>query len=319
MNLVIAILAAIAVLGIVEAISLLLAGKYNPETRRLRKQVKELSSISKTDVSLLNQGRPLSEIPWLNGLLLRTLIAKRIDNLIVQAGISFPVGVFVLLTFVLAVFGYVIVLVVGHDSLFAIFGLAFGIVPFAVLKARKSARLKKFEVQLPDALDLLARSLKAGHALTGGLQMVAEEFPDPLGPEFAKTITQITYGVGLETALRNMTERVDCADLRFLAVSIIIQRESGGNLAEILESIATLIRERFKLQGKIRALSAEGKLSAIILIALPLVVAGLLFLMNPAYIRVLSSDSMGRFLVFVAVVMILAGVAVVKRMIAIRV
>lgn len=319
MNFLIAAAAAVAALFIIEGIFLFFAGRLDPEAQRIKKQVKELSKIAETDVSLLTQGRPLSDVPWLNNFLLKVPLAKKMNDLIVQAGTSYSLGVFVLLSAVLALLGYVLILMATRDSLFSILGFVFAAIPYLLLLFKKSARIRKFESLLPEALDLLARSLKAGHALAGGLQMVAQEFPEPLGPEFARTVAQITYGVGLEPALRNMTQRVDCQDLKFLAVSIIIQRESGGNLAEILESIARLIRERFKLKGKIKALSAEGKMSAIILVAIPLAVAGLLFLLNPKYIRILASDSIGRLLVFVAVLMILFGIMVIRKIINIRV
>ena len=158
---------------------------------------------------------------------------------------------------------------------------AMGGIPFLHVSMKKKRRMKKFETQLPEALELLARSLRAGHAMVSGLSMVAQEFHDPMGAEIQKTVTSINLGVSVELALKNLTERVDCPDLKFLAVSIIIQRESGGNLSEILETIGNLIRARFKLQGRIRALAAEGKLSALILLGIPFVVAFVLWLFEP--------------------------------------
>ena len=137
--------------------------------------------------------------------------------------------------------------------------------------------MEKFERQLPEALELVSRSLKAGHAFTGGLKMVAEEFGDPVGVEFGRTLDEINFGVGVPEALTNLTQRIECEDLKFFAVSVIIQRETGGNLAEILESLGRLIRERFKFQGRVRVLSGEGRISAIVLVAIPFFIAGLLF------------------------------------------
>ena len=179
--------------------------------------------------------------------------------------------------------------------------------------------MRKFERQLPDALDLVARSLRAGHAFSGGLQMVADEFDDPLGTEFQRTVAQINLGVSIEQALKNLADRVDCPDLKFFAVSVIIQRESGGNLAEILESISSLIRERFRLRGKIRTLTAEGKLSAGILVGIPFFVAFALSFMNPDYVRVLSTDPTGKILVAVALIMMGIGIAWMKKMITLKV
>ncbi len=265
----------IAVFCIIEGVFLVLKDRSNPEIKRIRKQLKELSnqSLIQSEVSLLGHMRPLSDVPWLNKFLMRLPLAKRMDLFLIQANVSYPLGVFLLLSVVLALTGFLLVLIVSRSFLFSLLGLALGSLPYFVLKIIKARRMKKFEEQLPDALDMIARSLRAGHALGGGLEMVGQEFTEPLGPEFAKTVRQITFGVDLEHALRNMAERVDCPDLKFLVVSVMIQRESGGNLGEIMESIGRIIRERFALRGKIQTLAAEGKFSAIILIVLPFLIA----------------------------------------------
>jgi tight adherence protein B len=177
--------------------------------------------------------------------------------------------------------------------------------------------MAKFQEHLPDALDLIARSLKAGHAFSGGLKMVAEEFSDPIGTEFRKTLDEINFGV--DQAMKNLAHRVDCPDLQFFVVSVIIQRETGGNLAEILEKIASLVRERFKLYGKVRALAAEGKLSAIILLSLPPFIGIYMAIVSHDYIGLLFSDPIGIIMLISAVCMMIAGVVVMKRMITIKV
>ena len=179
--------------------------------------------------------------------------------------------------------------------------------------------MEKFQRQLPDALDLVARALKAGHAFTGGLRMVAEELGDPIGTEFEKTLNEINFGVGVPEALKNLSNRVDCPDLKFFITSVIIQRETGGNLAEILTKITSLIRERFKLQNRVQVLASEGKLSAIILIAIPFVIALALSVLNPVYIKTLFTDPIGKILVAFALIMMIIGIFVMKRMIQIKV
>ena len=179
--------------------------------------------------------------------------------------------------------------------------------------------MEKFQKQLPDALDFIARALRAGHAFTGGLKMVADEMGDPVGTEFDKTLDEINFGIGIPEALKGLSNRVDCPDLKFFVISVIIQRETGGNLAEILDNIAHLIRERFKLFGRIRVLAAQGKLSAAILVALPFVVALGLSFVNPKYIGTLSTDPLGRILVIFALIMMAFGVFVMRRLIAIKV
>jgi tight adherence protein B len=309
----------IAVFCIIEGIFLFLKSRSNPEIKRIKKQLKELSGQSRAEVSLLGHARPLSDVPWLNSFLIRIPLALRMDNFLIKTGVSYPLGVFLLLSAVLALAGFFLLEIVSRVGLLSFLGLVLGLAPFAVLNHIKKRRMKKFEEQLPDALSMIARSLRAGHSLSGGLELVGQEFPDPLGPEFTRTVTQITFGVGIEQALRNLTARVDCPDMKFLVVSVIVQRESGGNLGEIIENIGKLIRERYTLQGKVRALAAEGKLSAIILIALPIVIAVVILAINPDYIKLLFFDPLGRMLVIITVVMMLFGVAVIKKMINIKV
>jgi len=199
-------------------------------------------------------------------------------------------------------------------------GLAMGYLPFLYLIFKKNSRMKKFDAQLPDALDLMARALKAGHAFPGGLQMVAREFDEPIGTEFAKVVEEVNFGVGVEEALRNLANRIDGSpDLKFFAIAVMIQRESGGNLAEILESIARIIRERFKLMGNIRTLSAEGRISAWILGTLPFFIAFYIFSVNPEYIKILRSDPIGNLLVVVVLLMMISGIVVMNKMIKIKV
>lgn len=175
--------------------------------------------------------------------------------------------------------------------------------------------MKKFERQLPDAMDLISRALKAGHAFSSGLKMVADEFDDPIGTEFAKTLNEINFGVGVADALKNLPNRVDCRDIKFFVISVILQRETGGNLAEILENISRLVRERFKLQGRIASLAAEGKLSAIVLVALPFVVAFAISILNPKYIGTLFTDPIGKILIAFGLLMMIMGIFMIKRMI----
>lgn len=311
----------IAAFCIIEGVYLVLQERSNPEIKRIKKQLKDLSNQEKnqSEVSLLDHIRPLSDVPRLNNLLLSIPFAKKMDLFLIQADVSYTLGVFLLLSLVLALAGFLLILIITKSFLLSLPGLVFGSLPYYVLKIIKARRMKKFEEQLPDALDMIARSLRAGHALSGGLEMAGQEFSEPLGPEFARTVRQITFGVNLERALRNMSERVDCADLKFLVVSVMIQRESGGNLGEIMENIARIIRERFQLRGKIRTLAAEGKFSAIILIALPFLIALALFFVNPDYIKELINDTKGRMIIAGAIVMMGVGVYFMKRIIDIKV
>ena len=179
--------------------------------------------------------------------------------------------------------------------------------------------MAKFERQLPDALELISRALRAGHAFSVGLKLVGDEAADPAGIEFRRVFDEVSMGVALPQALQNMTDRLDCMDLRFFVTSVLVQRETGGNLAEIIDSLAGIIRKRFELQLKVKALSAEGRFSGVILFALPLAVGGILFKMNPDYMLTLFTDPIGQNMVMVGSFLLVTGAIVMKRMVAIKV
>ncbi len=262
----------------------------------------------------------LSEVPWFNRLLSSIRWTDRLSRLVEQSGTESTLGVLILLSVLLALGGFMILLAMTSHGLFSFtFALFLGVVPFLYIFIKKKRRMDKFQRQLPDALDLIARALKAGHAFTSGLKLVADEMEEPIGFEFAKTLHEINFGAGIPEALRNLSRRVDCPDLRFFIISVLIQRETGGNLAEILGKISYLIRERFKLQNRVRVLASEGKLSAIILIAIPFSIGFVLSVMNPAYIRTLFVDPVGKAFVAFALIMMVIGIFVMKRMIEIRV
>jgi len=233
----------------------------------------------------ITKSRILSGVPSFNDLLSRLPMMLKLDNLLMQAKCPVPSGRISPPCPGAGFLGVFLLSILLKSFALSLVGICFGLLPFFYAKVKKDRRMKKFEEQLPEALELLARSLRAGHALTGGMQMVAQEFPDPLGTEFGRVLAQISLGVSVEQALKNLTERVDCPDLKFLTVSVLIQRETGGNLAEILDSIGRLIRERFKLKGRIRTLSAEGRLSAVILVLLPMFVALAITVLNPGTSR----------------------------------
>jgi tight adherence protein B len=229
-------------------------------------------------------------------------------------------GVFILLAIVLGMAGYLVCFLMTWNyvvsSTIALFLCG---IPFYYLMLKRKRRIDKFQKQFPEGLELISRALRAGHAITSGMALAAEEFDDPLGSEFGLVIDEINFGSSITDALKNFADRIGCLEVKYFVVSLIIQRESGGNLSEIIEKIAHIIRERFKLQGKIRALAGEGKFSAIILIALPFVVIAALRLTNPKYIDVLFSHPVGRLLVGIAGCMMAIGMLVMKRMINIKV
>lgn len=295
----------------------------NPEKRRVQQQLRraegQRSGMEAVDIV---RKQEMSSIPLFNKLLQssRSSLIGKVDRLVLQANAKYPTGVYILMSLVLVMLGFFIG-AVSSRAVFLRFVLAFllGSLPIYYLYIQKQRRLTKFQEQLPDALDMIARALKAGHALTGGFQMVAQEFGEPIKKEFSKVVDEINFGVSYDDALRNLSDRIDSTDLRFFGMSVIIQRQTGGNLAEILENISSLIRERMKLMGRIRVLSAEGKMSAIVLVVLPFVIVFGMAMINPKYLPTLLNDPIGNILMAVSLGMMVAGILVMKKMITIKV
>jgi tight adherence protein B len=184
---------------------------------------------------------------------------------------------------------------------------------------KRTQRMRKIEHQLPDALDLMTRALRAGHAFSSSLQMATEEIQDPLAAELRATHDEVNYGVSMQQALTNLSQRVPSMDVRYFVVAVLIQRESGGNLTEILSNLSRLIRERLKLMARVRVLSSEGRLSALILIIMPFLLAGLLVLFNPEFMRPLWTDPLGISMVKVLLVMMAVGMVMLRQIVRIRV
>lgn len=261
-----------------------------------------------------------SNLPWFDALLTRSTFAQILNRQIEQAGLTTPVGVMVLASLVGLTLGGLVASLftdLWYASLGA--GLLLGLAPYGLLLAKRSHRSGRFEAQLPDAMDLVGRALRAGHTFSSGMQLAADEFDEPLGGEFRKTNEEINAGLRIGDALDNLAERVDCPDLRFFVISVKIQSETGGNLAEIVESISRLIRERFKLKGRVKVLSAEGRMAAGILLAMPPGIGIFINFANPEYLDLLFTDDFGKFMFRLAVFLMIMGTLVIRKMVNIKV
>jgi tight adherence protein B len=288
---------------------------------KIRKRLRKLTVVeSGPDGAEILKKRTLSDIPFLNALLGSFPGLNSLDRLMVQANAKYPMGFYLLLGLFLAVIGILIGSKLAHNALLAILlAVILSGVPYVHLVRMKRLRAEKFKKQMPDGLDLIARSLKAGHAFSAGISMAAEEFDDPLGSEFSEMLDEINFGISVPEALKNLTVRVECEEIKYFVTGVILQRETGGNLAELIQTLANLIREKFKFEGKVRTLSAEGKLSAIILAALPFLVAGWIWLTNPQYLAPLVAEPFGRVLLLLAGVFMIVGILIMKRMVNIKV
>ena len=286
-----------------------------PESRGILKRLRVLSKDEAGIPDILKKNM-LVRVPLINSILMCTPGVDQFRRLWEQANTRYSMGWFLLLMLTLALAGYAGCSLFTRTAVIPVaMGVATGSIPIFYLRFKKKKRIEKFKRQLPEGLDLIARALRAGHAFTSGMGLVAEEFDDPLGPEFDKTLDEINFGVSLQDALKSLVGRIDCPDLKYFVVSVIVQRETGGNLAEIIETIARLIRERFRLQGKIRTLTAEGRLSALILTILPFLLGFVLFLLNPGYMSPLFTEPMGRLMMWIAILMMFFGLLVMRRMV----
>jgi tight adherence protein B len=203
--------------------------------------------------------------------------------------------------------------------LLPVVGVGMGFLPIMWLLWRRKRRLKAFAVQLPDALEMLARALRSGQSLSAGMNMVAGEMGPPLGKEFATVFEEQNLGVSQEESLRGLAERVPNLDLKFFVTAVVLQRQTGGDLAEILDKIGNLIRQRFQIWGQVQALTGEGRLSGIVLLALPVLLFFAVYYLNPDYIMLLFTDSLGKQMLAVAIFLQVVGALVIRKIVNIKV
>jgi len=261
-----------------------------------------------------------SQIPALHKWLSRIVVTRRLDRLLKQADSPMRVGELLLFTLVFAATGFALAYWIGRSPLSGCVGAVLaGCLPTVNVLRRKRKRVKLFVEQFPDALDLMTSALRAGHAFTGAIQMVGQEMPDPIAVEFKDTFDEQNLGLSFKEALLNLTERVDSLDLKFFVIAMIIQRETGGNVAEILEKISYTIRERFKILGQLRALTAEARLSGIILALLPICVGLILLLVNPSYVLFLLKDHVGNYMLGTALALQVIGYVWIRKIVNIEV
>ena len=312
----------VAVVLCLEGIYLWWNSYHGPSAKRIEARLRAISAggqISADRLSILKK-RLLSESPQMQQWLMRLPRIGTLDRLLVQSGSTWSVAQ------LLGYCGLVVLCTVALIPLVPIplpvmlaVAAVIGLLPLLRVLRQRAKRLKQMEAQLPDAVDMISRALRAGHSFSGALGMVGQEMKAPIGPEFRTTFEEINYGVALDEAMTNLAMRVPVGDLRYFVIAVLIQRESGGNLAEILDTIGTMVRERLKLFDKIRVLSAEGKLSAWVLGLLPFCTAGLILVVNPGFMNVLWEDPLGLRMIGGAVVSMTFGVLWMRKIIRIRV
>jgi tight adherence protein B len=311
-----------AVLLLIQGLHLIWKTYKGPNAKKIEQRINALSASldQGTDAQLLKR-QMLSDLPLLERFLLALPRAHRLQRFIHQAGLSWTVSKLLLLSIAFGLSSILLMTSFARQSLLfstAVAGIA-TILPWLYVQRVRSRRLNKIEQQLPDALDLLTRALRSGHAFSSGLQMLGEEMTEPIAGEFRIVHDEINFGVSLQQALVNLSERIPLTDLRYFVVSVLIQRESGGNLTEVLTNLSRLIRERLKLLSKVRVLSAEGRLSAWILGIMPFALAGLMNATNPAFMAPLWNDPLGASIVKYTLILMAIGIVILIKIVKIRV
>ncbi len=301
----------------------LVVGSYfvlvvRPESEQqsaVRKRLKK--AVRRESASLVKEIERLSAVPILERLLAHaTSIVQPIRRLIDQAGYSMTVGAFVLATVCAGGIPLMAMVWATRHLLIAVLvGLCTGLIPFLWVRRARARRLWKFEEQFPEGIDLIARALRAGHTFPTGLLMVADDLQPPIGTEFRLIYERQNFGMPIGEALRDFAERTPVLDAKFFATAVLTQREAGGNLAEVLDNLSSVIRERFKVKRQVRVLSAHGRITGWILAGLPPSLALVFTIMNPDHMRLLFYDPMGIKMVYAGIALQVVGTLIIKKLV----
>jgi tight adherence protein B len=297
---------------------MLAPSKRETEIQRQLRDIGNLYTVDASGTNILKQ-QSLSAIPWVNRILVKFPGAVGLQLFITQAGSRWSVGTLIIGSLVLSCFAAWGASLAAPTAWLALVGLAAGGIPYLYLYLKRQGRFNKFDAQLPEAIDLMARALRAGHAIISAVEIVSEETAEPLATEFRAVFDQQNLGLAIREALLNLVSRVPTDGVRFLATAILLQKETGGNLAEIMDKAASVMRERMRLKGQLRVYTAQGRLTGWFLCCLPFFVFGLITVVNPGYERLLWTSAIGVRLIYGALALMLLGVYTIRRIISIKV
>ena len=321
-----ALFTALGVFVLILAIVLILA----MATRRansseiVSRRMSETLALKKAETLEIRDGlirdEQLSNIPMLHRLLLRWSGVEKFNQFLAQADVRTKPGKLLLVCAVLGLGSYFVDFTFSGNPLYAApVGIVATVLPLIWVSMKRRKRLRNFEKFFPDAIDLLGRAVRAGHAFTSGMEMIAKELPEPVSGEFRSTFEEHNFGIPLREALVHLAERVPLVDVRFFIAGLLVQKETGGNLAELLDNLSRVIRERFKIQGEVRVRTAQGRLTAALLISLPPGLRLALSYMNPAYIQVLFTDVWGTYLLVGGGLLQFIGALIIWKIVSIEV
>lgn len=316
-----AVIAFVAVVLLIEGLYMMWNSYKGPEARKIEQRLRALSaSLDHSERAAVLKNRLLSEVPAMEKFLLGIPRISNLDRFIEQSGLDWTVAKLLWLSLLSGITVYVALSFVSvMPQLRLGLALATFLLPWVFVQWKRSKRLRKLEQQLPDTLDLIGRALRAGHALPSGLQMVGDEMQDPIASEFRIMYDEINFGVSMQQALTNLTERVPSTDVRYFVVAVLIQREAGGNLTEVLHNLSTLIRNRLKFHAKVKVLTSEGRMSGWVIGLLPFILAGLLNFANHDFISVLWTDPVGIMITNILIGMMAIGAIWLYKLCQIRV
>jgi len=262
----------------------------------------------------------LSDIPLLEVMLRRLAPAKRLQNILSQADLDWSVGRVISGTiFLLVVVPFVTGFFIPNLVIQVIAGVVAASGIYIFIFAKRSMRFNRFNELLPEGIDLLTRALRAGHSINAAIEMVSREVPDPVGGEFRRTFEEQNFGLPMREAMTNLAERIPIADLQFLVTAILVQKETGGNLVEILEKTANVLRERLRLKGQLAIYTAQGRLTGWILAGMPFFIFIGMNILNPKYGRVLLDDPFGRQLIYTGLALMVVGGYIIRRIVDVKV
>ena len=310
-------------LGVFAVAALLMVATSSDSSQQAKQMLARLDSVLATEKpemsNLLVDVRKsdlASSIPLIDRYLRKLELTPRLRRLLYQANLKWTVGGLVLMCLAaFAIPGYLVDMRTGNIAISLAVGAALGFLPFGYVLQKRSRRMSKFEEGLPEALDLIVSALRVGHSLNSALGLVTRECPEPVGPEFRVAFDEQNYGLELKTALENMVSRMPVQDLRIVVTAIMIQKESGGNLAEVLEKTSQVIRERFRLKRQVMTHTAQGRLTGIILTLLPVVLGFAIYFINPKMMSLLWTRELGIKLLYTAAGMIIVGGLIIRKIV----
>lgn len=303
---------------------LLLGRKQNKQEKAIEGRLQEVSGFAVDaaapgEDSLVRQ-QETGPLPNVDRMARLAIKGSAFERWLEQTGTKRSLSAVLLISLVLGLLGATVAVSYSHMMWAAPLGFlaGFAVQPI-ILKQKRSRRLYKFEEHFPEALDLLSRAVRAGHAFSAGMKMVADELEEPVGPEFRKAFEEQNYGLPLKESLNNLAARIPSLDVRFFATAVLIQRETGGNLAEILDNLAGVVRERFKIRRQVRVHTAHGRFTGYVLMALPAFLAVALSFINPEHMNLLFEERVGQILIVICIVMQAIGFFWIKQIVKIEV